>query len=333
MVKLLKILLAYKLKEPKPSPKKGGFTLIELLVGLVLAFLVILPLLGFMVNMLQTDRQEQAKATSEQEIQTALNYIGRDLDQAVYIYDGRGLSQIKGLPQPANSTPVLVFWKRQFVSQIIPTARGKDDGFVYALVAYYLRTLPDSECSSPSYPWSCKAQITRLQIQDVVKDNNGDPVDDQRAIGTDGFALFNPGAPGASTSVEDIMNAWTSGDIDEDDADPQVLIDYIDKTPVPTTIVCPAIQRNNLPTGVTQADYTANNYQQVPLPTAIQASGFFACVDVEKTSVQVFMRGNALARLTKKTNAPDYVDKQAAYFPRASIQVKGRGLFSTDQGE
>jgi type II secretory pathway component PulJ len=332
MVKLLKILLAYKLKEPKPSPKNGGFTLIELLVGLVLAFLVILPLLGFMVNMLQTDRQEQAKATSEQEIQTALNYIGRDLDQAVYIYDGRGLSQIKGLPQPANSTPVLVFWKRQFVSDIITTARGgSDDGFVYALVAYYIRTLPDSECSSPSSPWSCKAQITRVQIQDVVRDRSGTPINDQRARKTPGFDLFKPGA---YTSVEEIMNAWTSeGDIREEDADPQVLIDYIDKTPVPTTIVCPAIQRNNLPPGVTQADYTANNYQQVPLPTAIQASGFFACVDVEKTSVQVFMRGNALARLTKKTNAPDYVDKQAAYFPRASIQVKGRGLFSTDQGE
>jgi hypothetical protein len=46
-----------------------------LLVGLILAFLVITPLLGFMISIMTQDRQEQAKAASEQEIQSALNYI------------------------------------------------------------------------------------------------------------------------------------------------------------------------------------------------------------------------------------------------------------------
>jgi hypothetical protein len=71
----------------------------------------------------------------------------------------------------------------------------------------------------------------------------------------------------------------------------------------------------------------------VPLPTVIQASGFYACVDVENTTAQVFIRGNALARLQKKTQPPTYVAAQSAYFPKASIQVKGRGLFSTQQAE
>jgi hypothetical protein len=71
----------------------------------------------------------------------------------------------------------------------------------------------------------------------------------------------------------------------------------------------------------------------VPLPTAIGASGFYACVDVDNTTAQVFMRGNALARLQKKTQPPTYVAAQSAYFPKASIQVKGRGLFSTKQAE
>ena len=46
--------------------KTFGFTLIELLVGMVLAFLVMAPMLGFMVNMLDSDNREQAKATTEQ---------------------------------------------------------------------------------------------------------------------------------------------------------------------------------------------------------------------------------------------------------------------------
>ncbi|MEW6491350.1 MAG: hormogonium polysaccharide secretion pseudopilin HpsC [Cyanobacteriota bacterium] len=339
MVKLLKLLLAYKFKEPKPSQTKGGFTLIELLVGLVLALLVILPLLGFMVNILSSDRQEQAKANSAQEIQTALDYIARDVEQAIYIYDAHGLSKIQAsLPTPANSVPVLVFWKRQFVPNVIPTAQGNDDAFVYALVAYYVRTLPTAECTKPTSTVSCTAQITRTLIKNVAKDRSNEPIDnDERAQGSPGFVMFDPKV---SSSVEEIMNAWppTGTDIDRvagniQDNTPEVLIDYIDQTAVTgDPKLCPSIQRSTVPPGIADASaYDTANYQQVPKPTS--TIGFFACVDVEKTSAQIFMRGNALARLRPKSNPPTYVESQAAYFPRASIQVKGRGLVTVKQGE
>ncbi|GAB4173959.1 MAG: hypothetical protein Fur006_03530 [Coleofasciculaceae cyanobacterium] len=332
MVKLLKLLLAYKFKQSKPSQNSGGFTLIEVLVGLILALLVILPLLAFMVNMLQTDRQEQAKASSEQEIQTALNYISRDLEQAVYIYDGYGLSQIRdSLPNPANSQPVLVFWKRQFVPDVIPTGSSqRDDGFTYALVAYYLKTPTQAQCTQANFRWSCTAQITRLLIRGEIRDKNNDEINDERAEADAGFQLFDPNT--GLTSVEDIMNAWQSNGTITKSA--EELIDYIDQTYVSTVGNCPPIERKNLPTGVTQASYsTAGGYQQVPSPTIAQTSGngFYACVNVDQTSAQVFIRGNALARLQKKQNPPGYSANKAAYFPRASIQVKGRGLFSTKQ--
>src|ERR671933_929300 len=137
MVKLLQLLLTYKFRTTQPAQKNGGFTLIEVLVGLVLAFLVITPLLGFMVNLLQTDRQEQAKANSEQEIQAAADYIARDVEQAVYIYDGYGLKKIQDklpIKPDSNNIPVLVFWKRQLISDVISTNKGNDDAFVYSLV-------------------------------------------------------------------------------------------------------------------------------------------------------------------------------------------------------
>lgn len=337
MVKLLKLLLAYKFKQPKPRQTQGGFTLIELLVGMVLALLVILPLLGFMVNILSSDRQEQAKANTEQEIQTALDYIARDVEQAIYIYDAHGLSQIQNsLPNPPNSVPVLVFWKRHFVPNVIPTASGNDDAFVYALVAYYLRTVPTADCANSN--WSCTAQITRTLIRNVARDRANNPISGAaRAEGSPGFVMFDPRG---SSSVEDIMNAWPSNanDIDRVPGNiqsntPEVLIDYIDQTPVPgSPRLCPPTQRSTVPSGIADpAAYDASNFQQVPNPTSI--AGFFACVDVERTSAQIFMRGNALARLRQKANPPTYVESQAAYFPRASIQVKGRGLLSVRQGE
>ncbi|HEY9829342.1 MAG TPA: hypothetical protein V6D26_02100, partial [Stenomitos sp.] len=74
--------------------------------------------------------------------------------------------------------------------------------------------------------------------------------------------------------------------------------------------------------------------QQVPTPTSsVKSYGFYTCVDVNKTSAQVFIRGNSLARLRRKTQPPTYAAAQSAYFPRASIQVKGRGLFSTQKAE
>ena len=99
----LKFILSLKLKCFGINNKNSGFTLIELLIGMVLAILIITPLLGFMIDILDTDRKEQAKATSEQEIQAALDFIERDLQQAVYIYDRDGLTRNTDTTTPTNS--------------------------------------------------------------------------------------------------------------------------------------------------------------------------------------------------------------------------------------
>lgn len=106
----------------------SGFTLIELLVSIIIASIIVGTLLGFLVNILERDRTEQAKSESQEEIQSALNYIADDMTEAVYIYDSDGLYQFgtdsvnvfSQLPHnfntgsgcnATNCTPVLVFWK------------------------------------------------------------------------------------------------------------------------------------------------------------------------------------------------------------------------------
>lgn len=101
-----------------------GFTLIELLVAMLIATLIISTMLAFTVNIMETDRREQAKVETQGEVQAALDFISDDLQEAIYIYNSDTLErdspngirdQIPSSPTYsafANSTPVLAFWKR-----------------------------------------------------------------------------------------------------------------------------------------------------------------------------------------------------------------------------
>jgi type II secretory pathway component PulJ len=329
MVRLLKYLLACNFKAKRQLQKASGFTLIELLVGLIIAFLVILPLLGFMVNMLQTDRQEQAKATSEQEIQAALDYIARDLDQAVFIYDGTGVSAISArngfpaIPTGKTGTPVLAFWKRKFLSQEITVPGGSDDAFAYSLVVYYL--LKETNCANST--WSCTAQIGRVELQAPVTQAGS------TSVIRGEIPLFNPSSTGSvaggSTTSGYIasMNAWPTNSTTPaanytTPTNPSIpiLIDYVDQSPI--TGGDPNIPQPNCPVAT----------QKVPPSTTTafgsEISGFYACVDNtdDKNTAKVYIRGNALARLRLKTAPPNYASSQSSYFPSSSIQVGGRGI-------
>jgi type II secretory pathway component PulJ len=345
MKKLLKFLLSSKFKTQKQPQKKGGFTLIELLVGLALAFLIITPLLGFVVNTMTSDRQEQAKSASEQEIQTALDYISRDASQALFIYDGYGVQRLvsnNALPRPAgDSTPVLVFWKREIKPKVLP---NKDDAFVLSLVAYYL--IKDTACNSTS-AWSCTARIGRVQMDEAVPD----PTDSTRQPIVEatprGFTTplasattitTNPAAPVKTLAQR--MNEWQPTGADLGSVKEQILLDYIDQTtlasnlspPITPCSTAPRPDRPDLanpsPTDI------ASEYPYRQTPTTLQTNSFYACVDVSSDTTpplaQVFIRGNSLARIRPKNNAPTYVASQSAYFPKASVQIQGRGLIGQD---
>ncbi|RUR80819.1 hormogonium polysaccharide secretion pseudopilin HpsC [Chlorogloeopsis fritschii PCC 9212] len=299
----IQFLLGIQIKRSK-LVQKSGFTLIEVLVAMILAVLVITPLLGLMVNILNTDRQEQAKATSEQEIQTALDYIARDLQQAIYIYDAAGITAIRNqLPSPTATDrfPILVFWKREFIPQAITvTGTERNDTFVYSLIAYYL--IKDNQ-----QPWSNAARIARWQIRDGVLAESGGVsctgYTEKYVSGwcpSEGFKRFS--LDGAGT-LEEKMNAWTKTSATYTNV-PIPLVDFIDQTSG-TPPSCP--------TGI----------------SLIHGSllGFYTCIDRANTTAQVFLRGNALARL--QNNQLNYHNSKKTYFPTASIRVQGRGFLFT----
>ncbi len=182
----------FRQKPPKLAHKPKGFTLIEVLVGLVMSSAVIAALLGLVDTLLDMDRQEQVKTRSQQELTAALDYIARDMQEAVYIYDQQGVTETGAdgiaddLPEIAGGNPVLVFWKRRFLGKdseidhdnntgtnkvkvgcLETLADGttcKDqDYYVFSLVVYYLI---DNNTNNPNNTWAKNAmRIARWELR------------------------------------------------------------------------------------------------------------------------------------------------------------------------
>lgn len=333
MISSLKFILSTQLKRSGINKTINGFTLIELLVAMVMAVLIITPLMGFMISILDGDRKEQAKATSEQEIQASLDYIARDLQQAVYIYDADGVTRItnttilssgiKDQIPPVKSasscspisgsntsvcTPILVFWKRQLITDSVginastqTSTTTTDDGFAYSLVAYYLITNPNQ--SNPT--WSQEARIGRFELRGPVNATNANTTGSTSDTGFNPPPLNKTGA-----TLKEKMNQWQTAlgaSANYSTGNPVVtLIDYISTTVPPSANTAPC---------------------SIPNLVGSQTSGFFACVDPTEVLAQVYIRGNALARL--QNNNLVSTDNTKTYFPSSSIRVQGHGFLFT----
>ena len=305
-----------------------GFTLIELLVAMIIATLVITPLLGFMINILDTDRKEQAKVNSEQEVQTAVDYIAQDLQQAIYIYDGDGIQKIKSqLPYASNKdrVPVLVFWTRTLEKQAIDIivdkdSVGSDDTFVYSLVAYYL-----IQGTTSDNTWSNQFRIARFELKDGIRnledryDNNGNVKYIKEP--DKGFALFKINNQTVKGTLEQKMNKWEKGNGSYNLSNVATLVDYIDASQISTSN-----KKELSPIDCSTVFDVDNKKAKVPSSsnTKLDNGSFYACVDVDKVSAKIFIRGNAYARLNDKNNSFD--KSRESFFPTASIQINGKGL-------
>ena len=357
MFSLLQFLVKSRFKNNpiKKPPSIRGYTMIELLVGMVMAFLIITPLMGFVLNLLDDDRKEGVRATTDQELQSAMDYIQEDLRQAFYVYDRTGVQAINkdtGIKQ-ADRTPILVFWKRTIEPDSRPVVTIKngicspsptgalDDSFVYSLVAYYIST--PTPTNNPNGIWSDKAvRIERLEIRDGVQD----PCDSSKYV-----TAFQP-SNGFQKFTQRKETEWkNSGPLNAGDR--QVLIDYIhsesqqykDNKPITdaksvdekSDVDCQNILESKdilaaippstyTPTSQLITKYLVKNLPAPapppPPPPVLNNTdpGFYVCVNTEKKIVQVNLRGNALARMGEPD--PKYSDSKKQFFPRSSTAIQ-----------
>jgi type II secretory pathway pseudopilin PulG len=343
MKNLLRLLLKSQHRQhrsPQAQTEKG-MTLIELLIGMVMAFLIITPMLAFVVDMLNTDRREQVKANTEQDIQAAVDFIAQDLSQAIYIYDNDGINTganpINGqLPTVANGTPILVFWKRQLQRNALPitpiapdnpapsacnqnpipgtpAANDCNDTYVLSLVAYYQVSAPDTTWC-PQDGGLCPARIVRYYIRDGLKDPKalaGQPyytaVNTGQAMSPAFNRQFDISRPTQNVALAN--RTWES----------DVLVNYIDHSPSPTATA------NECQTALSNPRTTDSSNALIDEPIlkiTTPTNSFYACVDTTKNLARVTIRGNSLRRLQSNAN---YNPDSSAFFPTANVQVQGQG--------
>jgi Tfp pilus assembly protein PilV len=302
---------------PKPPTQINqsslGMSMIELLVGTVIAFIIITPLMAFVVNTLNDDQREEAKAVTDKEIQSALEFITEDLSEALYIYDQAGIQAIatNQLIPAASATqiPILVFWKRQVARNIIPIGVANcdnpekcDDTFILSLVAYYLRTDPNPIwCPNNTDNKKCPARITRFQLNGGGRTIAGVPFPRPN----DGFPtsvdLRNPNAITASAAIDDTQQ--------------NVLVNFIDRTTIADD--APALDADQCTTALNNSSTARFTVD----PATATYSSFSACVDSPNNIAQITIRGNALRRFQENAT----YSSGSAYFPSSSILVKGIG--------
>ncbi|MEG3919663.1 hormogonium polysaccharide secretion pseudopilin HpsC [Microcoleus sp. T3_A4] len=353
MKNLLRLLLKTQQQQnrSKQAQTEKGMTLVELLVGAIMAFLIITPMLGFVVDMLNTDRREQVKSNTEQDVQAAVDFIAQDLNQAIYIYDNNTLNNAASdgtpgirsqLPNPAGGTPILVFWKRQQITKAVsvdtnPTTRTLpinctpatcNDTYVRSLVAYYLvRDNTPSIWCQPSGA-SCPSRIERYEIKEGVRNpNSPDPVN--QPYYNNNEANPNQRVSPAFNSNFDFSQPRRRVTTPAGFADPsfigqnpQVLVNYIDHTVVPPNEPQECEKALGNPTATVPGQLAPVAVLESTLRVSDPVNSFYACVDTARNLARVTIRGNSLRRLQADAS---YNPNNQAYFPTASVQVQGRG--------
>jgi hypothetical protein len=328
-----------------PAQTEKGMTLVELLVGAIMAFLIITPMLGFVVDMLNTDRREQVKSNTEQDLQAAVDFIAQDLSQAIYIYDQAGITatapQLPSPPTNTTGTPILVFWKRQQIKNAVPinsavTAKKPmdcpsdgsecNDTYVLSLVAYYqIRDIAPNPtwCQPSGLP--CPTRIARYEIREGVKNPNSSAPTTRYYYNPDENEYAPDKAFDPTFDISKPLVNVTTG-LQGDFKPHQVLVNYIDHSPGPATTAnneCQTALGNPMDTtGVTPKPIPEATLRIPPPASQDTVKSFYACVDTSKNIARVTIRGNSLRRI--QTNAP-YNPNNSAYFPTASVQVQGLG--------
>jgi prepilin-type N-terminal cleavage/methylation domain-containing protein len=291
-----------------------GFTLPELLMAMVVALIVIIEMLSLVFSLLETDRRETAKAQIQTEMTQAMDYIARDLEQAVYIYPGNCLGKTEqttpqkpyscaGLSNqitfPTEMTPVLAFWKLEQVPysdkpedqlpancQSVQSTQQQEclalltGRHTYTLVVYSYQTNLVNHNT-----WDGPTVINRFQLRKYTNTKNLQQT------------------PGYSDPGSDFGNWKKNGDISLD-YNP-VLVDSVDQNDAKFKEACPD--------GYTESQNSI--------------SSFYACVKNPSASGQdaiIYLRGNA----AKRAALPNSRERDSVYLPSIKRQVKARSVLN-----
>lgn len=304
--------------------KSKGFTLLELLVAVIVSSLVVSGLLYVVTELLRIDNRESALEEVQRDTQRAINYVGDELREAIYVYSTpvtvTNTTTGVGSVLPTGSTPILAFWK------VTPLASNEMPGVCstsftsdpeksacralkirrssYDLVVY-------AQISGPAAPWKGQSRISRYVLQQYT--------DASKLKETPGFV--NPGL------TQQSFEGWVRGAGTLPSNGSAVLVDYIDGL---GSASAPAANCQVLIPGSSKDEYILSP------PTAKEDSSFFACIRDPDSAAQqlvqftrsnqdvyLFLRGDVSARSASVNPASDI-----SRSPMLQTQVLIRGVLN-----
>jgi prepilin-type N-terminal cleavage/methylation domain-containing protein len=303
-----------------------GFTLIELLVSMIVGAILSTLLLLSAVQLMGTNQREAARSDTQREVQAALDYIARDLREAVYVYDGECLRTV-GIKKPpgvatavscpgvlsagapgtlvtADNVPVLAFWrvdplpsyqanycKSNATTLSGPLTADTDEGRL-PCNARKMYTLVVYSLNRPNVAgtkdniWRGRARITRATLAQY-------PSDSSDIKQSEGWASPTQNFPNWPLDKDNKPRAETAGGSML--RTNQVLVDFIDDNRLNTartaTSTCPKF-------GVIEPEKFQGFYRSLPVDTGSAANSFYACVrgsDNSTVNQEVIVRINGSA--------------------------------------
>jgi prepilin-type N-terminal cleavage/methylation domain-containing protein len=262
-----------------PRAARSGFTLIELLVALIISIIITGLLLFSTVRLMAANQREASRSDTQREIQAALDYISRDLREAVYVYDGEclrvnGAKTPPGLAPGGNNTcpgilsylpaqlndatnlPVLAFWRvdplppplqtscRASARQIVAgtAAAGLQDAPCGSGKMYTLVVYSINRANAGGV-WQGRARITRYTLPQYTFSGA------QALQPTPGWT--NPLVTGFVNWPRDpVTNTLPAGRASNIQGNNQVLVDFVDDenndgAAAGAAAVCPVVNGTN----------------------------------------------------------------------------------------
>lgn len=282
----------------KPSKssqsRQQGFTLIELLVAMIVGSLIISTLLYVVVELLTINRREEVLTQTQQDMRRAVDYITRDLSEAIFVYaDPTTVTDQLGI-RP-NDEPVLAFWRLDPVdisNLPVNMVNSRDQGCLR-----YADAGRQAECNTLKVRQSAYTLVVYFSSENANDDIWGGPSKIVRyELPKYGAGSLTGNPPSLSqvngyrdpTLDNTTFENWTprTGAIGGNIA---TLTDFVDSADV-GEVTCPA-GTNYVPTNTA----TGNFYACVNVGAAVGDDEFDNALEASRInrSVLVFLRGNA----------------------------------------
>jgi prepilin-type N-terminal cleavage/methylation domain-containing protein len=314
----------------KSRRNSRGFTLIELLVTLIVGSIIVGGLLYLVIELLQVNRREEVLTRTQQDMQRALDYISRDVREAVYVYPQPTavvdpdtppvatdtlLAQLTG-SLPTGAEPILAFWRfdpvdvGQIDSQLCAVNNPKEAECntlkvrqgTYSLVLYL------QQQNAASDIWGGKSRILRYELS---KYSNIRTLQQRRGY-SDPSGACNSFRYWSKPPGRDSSNPCDSGNTGTPASSVLVLTDYVNLPDTPTA-------QTLCPTGYTQTPAIPKSFH-VCVSSGTATAGATGANQV----VRVYLQGSVYE--PNNQTAPLGFLARASSLPTLESEILVRGV-------